>query len=264
MGQKMENQKSKGKLFARAKVMAMSLALCMSLTACSTTSEPNYSGEVSDPFEELNRKTFAFNEALDKAVFNPVVKGYRTVVPQPARTGVRNFVRNLNSPIIVGNQILQGDVEGAAGGVTRFAVNTVFGVGGLIDVAADAGLPYEKEDFGQTLAVWGVGSGPYVVMPIFGPSTMRDATGSLVDGYADPLRIYLDNIDEEEWIYARAGLQGLVAKDEFYDVLNDLRMNSFDYYAAVRSVYIQNRNALINDQDPEMAAGPAIPDYDDE
>ena len=146
MGQKMENQKSKGKFFARAKVMAMSLAICMSLTACSTTSEPNYSGEVSDPFEELNRKTFAFNEALDKAVFNPVVKGYRTVVPQPARTGVRNFVRNLNSPIIVGNQILQGDVEGAAGGVTRFAVNTVFGVGGLIDVAADAGLPYEKED----------------------------------------------------------------------------------------------------------------------
>lgn len=241
----------------------MVVSACVALSACSTTAD-HASGEIDDPFENVNRATFAFNDALDRAVFDPVVRGYRAVVPKPARTGARNFVRNLNSPVIVGNQILQGDIEGAASGITRFAMNTTVGVGGLFDVAEQAGLEYEYEDFGQTLAVWGVGHGPYIVIPIFGPSSARDSVGSLADSLADPLNIYLNNVDEEEWIYARAALEGLTVKDSFYDLLQDLRANSFDYYAAVRSIYVQRREALVHDDDPDAVSGPAIPDYDED
>ncbi|MDP7143393.1 MAG: VacJ family lipoprotein [Alphaproteobacteria bacterium] len=235
---------------------------CVGLSACATSGDVQ-TGEVYDPFERVNRATFAFNDTLDKAIAEPVAKGYRAVVPEPGRKGVRNFLRNLKSPVNFANQLLQGDIEGAAGDLTRAMVNTVFGVGGLIDIADAAGIPYEEEDFGQTLGVWGVDSGPYLVLPFMGPSSVRDASASLLDTYADPLRLYLYNVDEEQWHYARTAAGAVAKREELLDVLNDLRMNSYDYYAAIRSSYTQRRNALIHDEDYENYSAPAIPDYDD-
>lgn len=240
-------------------------AMALSLGACSTTSSGDADmSEVYDPMEGVNRGIFAFNDALDTILFEPVAMGYRFVAPQPVRTGVRNFLRNLKSPTQIANQTLQGDLGGAANDVGRFVVNSTVGVLGLVDVAAMIGLPYEQEDFGQTLGVWGLGHGPYMVLPLMGPSSLRDASGMLVDGYADPLRIYLYNTNQEEWHYARIAATAISTREELLDVLEDLQKNSFDYYAAMRSAYIQRRAALVKDKDPETAAAPAIPDFDSE
>ena len=244
-----------------AKKMALMITACAVLAACSTT--PQGEGEVYDPLEEVNRTTLKINEAVDKVVLEPVARGYRAATPTAFRLALRNFLRNLKSPVIIGNQILQGDLEGTANSTLRMIVNTLAGFGGILDLASDGGVPYEPEDFGQTLAVWGVGDGPYLVLPVFGPSTLRDTGGMLVDAYADPIRLYLFNTDQEEWHYARIAASVVDQREELLDVIDDLRRNSFDYYAALRSTYIQRRQALINDQDPDtVGAVPAIPDYE--
>jgi phospholipid-binding lipoprotein MlaA len=223
-------------------------------------------GEVSDPLEGLNRATFGFNNFLDRILIEPVARGYHAIVPGPVRTGMRNFLRNLRSPVNAANQILQGDIEGGASDVARFAVNTTVGIAGLFDIADNMGLHYEYEDFGQTLGTWGIGQGPYLVLPILGPSTVRDTVGLAVDTYADPLRIYLYNTDNEGWQYARVIMTAIDTREQLLDVIDDLRKNSFDYYAATRSTYAQHREALLRDQAGDAAAAPsvAIPDYDDE
>lgn len=243
------------------KFLALSLALLV--CACSTTGVQDGDYAAMDPLEDMNRGVFAFNEGVDKAILQPVAKGYRTVTPKGIRLGLRNFLRNLRSPVDLGNQILQGDVEGAANQTARTFINTLAGFGGLVDVAEMGGIPYEPEDFGQTLATWGVDHGAYLVVPLLGPSSMRDATGTAVDSFVDPLRLYAFNINEEEWHYARAVAGVIDKREELLDVIDDLRKNSFDYYAALRSAYFQNRESLVNDNDPNFTAGPAIPDYED-
>lgn len=245
---------------------ALSVAgVCGVLAACSTTgAQQAASDQVYDPFEKVNRKIFAFNDTLDQAIMKPVAKGYKAVVPTPAREGVHNFLTNLRTPLDFANNVLQGDFKGATTTLTRAAINTTVGVGGLFDVAGDEGIEYQYEDFGQTLAVWGVGNGPYLVIPFMGPSTARDATGLLVDSFADPLRIYLFNIDEEGWQYARVGMTALDTRTALLGTLDDLRRNSYDYYAAMRSSYYQYRAALIRDHSTENSYAPSIPDYDDE
>lgn len=250
------------------------------LTACSTTQAANYHGqggdgnqvaiedfdaysEAEDPIEPVNRAVFGFNQVADRYVLKPVAKGYRAVTPQPVRTGVTNVLRNLRSPVNAANQLLQGDIDGFGNDVLRFSVNTLIGVGGLFDVAGKEGYAYEYEDFGQTLATWGVGHGAYLVLPILGPSSLRDASGSLVDGIADPLTIYLNNIDENEWSYVRLGFSLVSAREELLDALDDLEKNSIDFYATTRSAYMQRREALVKDQRPDQAGSPIIPDYDD-
>lgn len=218
--------------------------------------------QIYDPLEGGNRVVMKMNEGIDKAVLEPVARGYRYVAPKPVRQGVRNFLRNLKSPVVMGNQLLQGDMEGFANATGRLVINTLLGVGGIFDVADMGGIPYEPEDFGQTLAVWGVGHGPYLVIPVLGPSSMRDGTGMLVDTFLDPVRIYMFNHDLEWLHYTRVGVSIVDAREELLDLVDDLRANSFDYYAAVRSAYYQRRQALVNDMDPDAAAGPAIPDYD--
>ncbi len=244
--------------------LAFIAVLSLGMAGCSTTNEAVYVGEeqIQDPFEGYNRAVFAFNDAVDTTISRPVAKGYRAIVPKPARTGVKNFLRNLKSPIIIANQLLQGDLEGAGDAATRAAVNTLIGVGGLIDVAGDEGIQYEPEDFGQTLAVWGVDHGPYVVAPIFGPGSFRDYTGMVVDMYADPIHWWIHNTDQEEWFYARAGVTFVDRHDELMDVLEELKISSIDYYAAMRSVYYQHRAALVKDEDPNLAGITEIPDYD--
>ena len=243
--------------------ICMAAFMAMSLGACSTTNHDADVSEVYDPMEGYNRAVFAFNDAVDTVVLEPIAMGYRFITPQPVRTGVRNFLRNLKSPMQVVNQTLQGDISGAGSDIGRFVINSTAGVLGLVDVAAMVGLPYEQEDFGQTLGTWGIGHGPYVVLPILGPSSFRDATGMMVDSYADPLRLYLYNTHQEEWHYARLGLTVVSTREELLDLLDDLQKNSFDYYAALRSTYMQRREALLNDQDPELASSPSIPDFDE-
>jgi len=251
------------------KIMTLLAVAAFSITAagCASTGSNTETVQVgdeviSDPMEGMNRGVFAFNEAVDKAVLEPVARGYRYVTPKPVRSGVRNFLRNLKSPIVMGNQLLQGDLEGFANATGRLFINTLLGVGGLFDVADMGGIEYEPEDFGQTLAVWGVGNGPYMIIPLLGPSTVRDGTGLLVDSFADPVRIYMFNHDLEWLHYTRLGVSVIDAREEMLDIVDDLRANSFDYYAAIRSAYYQRRQALVNDMDPSTSSGPDIPDYD--
>lgn len=251
------------------KIPAMALVLFagMVLGSCSIskTEDPLVAGNVTfeDPFEDTNRVIFAFNEVVDDVVIHPVIEGYRAVVPGPARQGVRNFLRNLKTPVRFANQLLQGDTDGAGNEIFRGVVNTLVGLGGLFDVAGKEGFEYEPEDFGQTLAVWGVDHGPYIVLPVLGPSSLRDYAGYTVDALADPLRWYLYNVDKEDVYYVKIGADYLDLRDSLMDVLKDLEKSSIDYYAAVRSTYFQNRDAMVKDHDPEALATPDIPDYDD-
>lgn len=207
-----------------------------------------------DPYENTNRAFFDFNKSFDETVLHPTLKGYRTVVPKPARKGLENFLRHLKSPVRFANQILQGDVDGAGTELTRTIINTFVGFGGLFDVAEYEGIKYESEDFGQTLAVWGVDHGPYLVVPFLGPSSTRDYVGYAVDSIGDPMRFYLRNIDEEGWYYAKVGADYLVLRDGLMDVLEELEASSIDYYAAVRSTYYQRREAMVNDSSEKMEA----------
>lgn len=246
--------------FDMKKLFAFSMALLIS--ACSTYGDHGGDYAKMDPFEDLNRGVHAFNEGVDKVLLEPVAKGYRSVTPSGIRIALRNFLRNLRSPLDLGNQILQGDLEGATNQTARTFINTLAGFGGIVDIADMGGIEYEPEDFGQTLAVWGVDSGPYVVMPILGPSTVRDATGNLVDGLVDPLRLYAFNINEEGWHYGRMAATAIDKREELLDVIDDFRGNSIDYYATLRAAYIQNREAEIKDSDDSFSVGADIPDYE--
>jgi phospholipid-binding lipoprotein MlaA len=245
------------------RVLALTAFLCTGLAGCTTTQEQ---GEIADPFYGFNKAVFAFNDVADQAVMRPIAKGYRAAVPKPARTGLKNFLRNLRAPVNLANEVLQGDMRGAGNVLTRTTVNTLIGVGGIVDVAAMEGYPYDQEDFGQTLAVWGVDHGPYLVLPLLGPSSMRDGSGLLVDHFLDPLNWYFYNVrpSNEGWAYGRLVADGLVKREELLDVLDDLRRNSFDYYAAMRSAYVQRRDAMVRDVSVAGASAASIPDYSDE
>jgi phospholipid-binding lipoprotein MlaA len=244
--------------------LAITLFLALvGLTACAstTTTAQASEGEIADPFESYNRVIFSFNDAIDETIIVPIAKGYRAVVPQPVRTGVHNVLTNLKSPVTIGNQLLQGDLDGTGRATVRMVVNTIIGVGGIFDVAGSEGIKDEPEDFGQTMAVWGVGHGPYMVAPFLPPGSLRDYTGQVVDGYADPVRLWLHNTDREGLYYARFGLSVLDTRTSLLDALADLKKNSIDYYATVRSAYVQRRIAQVRDESvdatdiPNYAAG---------
>jgi len=224
-------------------------------------SKNNSNAGINDPLESVNRLTLKGNDRADKIILKPIAKGYRAATPKAARTVVSNFLRNLNSPVVIGNELLQGDIEGVGNATARVVINTLAGFGGILDLAAEGGIEHQPEDFGQTLATWGLGDGMYIMLPLLGPSTVRDLTGNLVDSYADPLRIYLFNIDEGHLHYTRRGVDIVSKREELIEVIDDLRSNSFDYYAAIRSAYYQRRQALINDQDGSQQAD--IPEYED-
>lgn len=253
----------KERVILRRSGLLVLAVMALGLSACSTAGTERHAGEIYDPFEPVNRTVFAVNDAMDQTVAEPVARGYRSAVPSGLRIGLRNVLRHLTSPVVLANEILQGDTEGAKTVLFRTVVNTFAGFGGLVDVASWEGIEHEGEDFGQTLAVWGVDHGPYLVLPFFGSSSARDASGMMVDTLADPVRLYLFNTDRENLYYIRAGAGALDKREALLDPLEDLRRNSFDYYAAVRSAYYQRRQALVYDENTDMMAGPAIPDYDD-
>ncbi|MGE0251847.1 MAG: VacJ family lipoprotein [Dongiaceae bacterium] len=212
---------------------------------------------VNDPLEGLNRGIFAFNRAVDKVVVRPVSVVYKTVIPRFAQRGVTNFLRNLDHPVIFANNVLQGRVETALNTLFRFVFNSTFGVFGLFDVATEMGMPYKPDDFGQTLATWGVGDGPYLVLPLIGPSNARDGVGRLVDFFADPWRYVADNMDEEELTYIRYGMVTIDARSRNMKAFDDLERNSLDFYATLRSLYKQRRDFILRGKGVNINSSPS-------
>jgi len=205
--------------------------------------------KLNDPLEPMNRVIFSFNGFVNDYLLAPVAKGYNAVFPEFVREAISSFLSNLNEPVVLANDVLQGEFKRGLNTGTRLVVNSTVGIGGLIDVAEKLGFEKHSEDFGQTLAVWGVGEGFYLVLPLLGASSPRDAFGKhFVDSYFDPLGYYLDNTDWEEWGYARTGLQGIVTYAEIVDELETLKESSIDFYGAIRSLYRQKRAADIANQ----------------
>jgi phospholipid-binding lipoprotein MlaA len=242
----------------RSLTASLVLASAVLLSACASTGPGQQTGEVYDPLEPANRKIFSFNDAVDEAVIEPAAVAYRDTLPSSIRTGISNVLKNLRSPIIFGNQVLQGDIEGAGNVLVRFVVNTLAGLGGLMDPAAENGYPFQDEDFGQTLAVWGVGDGPYLVVPLLGPSNTRDLVGFVVDIVADPIGILADNQHvAAEVAISRGSSTALDQRSKAIDGINDIKRTSIDYYASIRSFYKQNRDGAILDGQ----ISPDIPDF---
>ncbi len=195
-----------------------------------------------DPVELLNRFVFAFNDAVDVTLFQPASALYRFVLPEEVRDSVRNFMRNISSPVILANDLLQGEWDRAEATTTRFFVNTTIGLAGLFDVADDMGYEYHDEDFGQTLATYGAGEGMYLVLPFLGPSNIRDGAGLVVDSFLDPLTYVLSS----EAAIARRGISAVDTRSRNIEVVEDLKRDSIDYYARIRSLYRQRRESEIS------------------
>ena len=198
--------------------------------------------ESNDKLEPFNRAMFRVDMALDAVVIRPIAWTYREVVPDFARRGVTNFLRNLRSPITLANDLMQGEVKRASFTLGRFFMNSTVGILGFADIAADRGLPYHYEDFGQTLAVWGVKEPSFVYVPILGPTGIRDGFGLAVDNFTlDPVTwyTYADNPQWYNWAYF--GIFVVDLKAGTMSVTDELKASSIDYYAALRSAYQQNR-----------------------
>ena len=212
---------------------------------------------VKDCFEGLNRATFSLNKGLDKTIFKPIAKGYRKL-PTAVRGGTSNALVNLSSLITVPNNILQGEFKKAGINTVRFAVNTTVGILGLFDVAEKMNFPeYEKEDYGQTFGAWGIGAGCYVVLPVLGPSTVRDLTGSFVNLLGgDPyynVSTHGNNEYLSDSLYMKTKvLSGIDFRAKNLASIDNLEKNSMDFYASVRSLYIQDRQQKIKNSNPTI------------
>ena len=197
---------------------------------------------------------FAVNEALDTIVLRPVAFAYGKVVPGPARRGVRNLVRHLSLPFTFMNDVAQGEWRRSGETAQRFVINTMVGFAGLYDIAEDYGLPHRSTDFGSTLASWGVGGGPYLVLPLAGPSNIRDAAGVLVEGVADPVDIVFRDTGLDHMPLVRAGAATLDFRYRNLDTFDDFKAGSLDYYAFIRTLYRQRR-AFETSGDEEVGLG---------
>jgi len=213
-------------------------------------SENNQPKKINDCFEKLNKITFSFNQGLDKALIKPLAKSYKKL-PEPVQKGTSNAVKNLSSLVTIPNNVLQGDIKTAAINTGRLVVNTTIGLLGIIDVANKMGFPkYVKEDYGQTLGAWGVGPGCYIVLPVLGPSTVRDTLGSFANVMGgDPwynASMHGNNEFLSEGLYMSSkALSGIEFRANNIDSLNNLEKNSVDFYASVKSLYLQDRENKI-------------------
>lgn len=210
------------------------------LSACATS--PSAKRDPRDPFERLNRATYKFNDALDRAALRPVAKGYRKITPHLIQTGVSNFMDNLDGPRTMVNDLLQGKFKATLNDTGRLLLNTTLGLGGLLDPASKAGLDKNDEDFGQTLGRWGAPPGPYVVLPFLGPSTVRDGVGRVPDAYSSPLT-YVQDRSVKWGVY---GLSVIDTRAHLLDVDETLR-KAYDPYAFMRNAYLQRREYLVTD-----------------
>jgi phospholipid-binding lipoprotein MlaA len=196
--------------------------------------------EGKDPFESLNRRVFAFNLLIDDYLLTPVAKGYRTVTPAPVRDSLSSVIATLREPRTAVNALLQGDVRKTGDALTRFLVNLTFGLGGLFDVAGAYGVTVTSEDFGQTLAEWGVPAGPYLMLPLLGPSSPRDAAGTVADRMAlDPVGLATQDANLEGFWYTQTAVRVVDLRSRNLENIEALRRSSVDFYARIRSLYWQ-------------------------
>lgn len=219
------------------------------LAGCATQRSPS----PADPLEPVNRAVYEFNQQADRFVFKPVAQGYRFVLPDLVRAGVRNFFANLRDPWIAVNQLLQGKVEDGLNDTFRFIANSTLGLGGLLDIATDMRLLKHNEDFGQTLGAWGIADGPYLVLPILGPSNVRDGLGLVADSYGYlPWRLpeWMDWERRVAWQNSLTALDFVNVRANLLDTTNLLEEAALDRYAFVREAYIQRRRNLIHDGNP--------------
>ncbi len=240
------------------------LAVALLASGCASTNAPK-----ADPLEGMNRATFAFNDAVDKAVLKPVAQGYQFVTPGFVREGVSNAFNNVGDAAVAANNLLQGKPVDAASDVARLVVNSTLGILGLFDVASPMGLDKHNEDFGQTLGRWGMGSGPYLVIPFMGPSTFRDAIGRPVDGYAGYFR-YVKHVPTRNVLLAT---EVIAVRESLLNASKSLEEASLDRYQFLRDAYLQRRLNQVYDgkassamkeqladdlEPPAMPAKPAI------
>jgi phospholipid-binding lipoprotein MlaA len=239
------------------------LLLAALLTGCATPPKDPAARAAfeqnNDPIEPLNRKTEVFNQFLDRILLTPVAKIYVAVIPEPAREGVRRALDNMKQPVVVINNTLQGRPEGAGIAAERFVVNTTVGLAGFFDVAKKWGLKPQTGDFGQTLYAWGVPQGPYLILPILGPSNPRDAIGMLTDNYIDPFSYAATAADADDIQVIRFIVGGVDERAQVIDELDQLQKNSLDFYAALRSLSQQQRASILR----HGAAPPQNPGFYD-
>lgn len=221
----------------------IALLFVVALQGCATVSGAN--DAQNDPIEPLNRSVFAFNQALDRAVIKPAAKTYRSAVPEYVRDRVRAVVDNLQEPLVFANDVLQGRGDAAVLSGRRFLINSTLGLAGLFDRAIEFGLMRQSGDFGQTLYAWGVQDGPYLVLPFFGPSNLRDAVGLGVDLYASPIGRIGSRETRREVGLAIGAVDGIDLRSRNIESLEVLEASSLDFYAYLRSVSRQYRQATL-------------------
>ena len=238
-------------------LISMMLSFNVSAGTDGENSLSNNPKPVKDCFEKLTRGTFALNQGLDKVIFKPVAKGYRTL-PSQVRGGTSNVLVNLSSLITIPNNILQGEFKTAGVNTGRFIINTTVGILGIFNVAKKMGFSeYEKEDYGQTLGVWGVGAGCYLVLPVLGPSTIRDTAGSFINVLGgDPyynISTHGNNeyLDKSDYMLTKT-LTGIDFRAKNLETIDNLEKNSMDFYASVKSLYIQDRQRKIRNKNPTI------------
>lgn len=237
--------------------LSAALLLSMIVAGCAAAKDGEFDPQSNDPYEGMNRSIFDLNQKLDNNVAIPVAKFYNSAVPDPAKNGVHNFLVNLNLPITLGNDVLQGRMVRAGQTLGRLGVNTTVGVGGLFDVATNMGIPNHTEDFGITLGKYGAGEGPYLVLPFIGPAPPRDLAGRVVDTFLDPFT-YIGFRDKIYWSIGRGALGVIDDRARNLDTVADIERTSVDYYSSVRSFYRQYRNAQIRDGKADIQD---LPDY---
>ncbi len=232
-------------------VLALTLAAGCAARTTAESKEDFQNEEIADPLESMNRVFFDVNEFLDTLLLRPVAEVYRNILPEPVRDSIRNFLRNLNTPVILANDLLQGESKRAETTFNRFLINTTLGVGGLFDVAFDMGHLYHNEDFGQTLAVWGADEGIYLVLPLLGPMSTRHGVGRVVDVFLDPLTyVSLNNPDLDYIFWTRRGVGIVDFRSRNIETLDQLKRESLDFYSLIRSIYRQNRQNQIRNGKP--------------
>jgi len=230
------------------------LAAGLTLSGCAASGPAGTaaSDSFNDPLEDTNRSIFTFNQSVDENVLVPVAKAYRTAIPPPMRESMHDFMQNLNGPVIFANDVLQGQAGLAANTIGRLAINTTVGVGGMFDVATRAGIPHHTNDFGTTLGTWGFDEGPYLVVPVLGPSSPRDLVGQVADGFADP-GDQIASAYHRLWAsVARAVVSGIDVRSRNIENLEDIQRTSLDYYATIRSLYRQRRAAQIRHEEENL------------
>lgn len=238
--------------------------LALTATAACATTPGGVSEAELDRFEKTNRAIYKFNKGVDGAILKPVTQGYRAVVPGIARRGVSNALDNVDEPLSFINAVLQGKFKAAFRAADRFLVNSTLGIGGLFDHATDMGLPKQEEDFGQTLAAWGVGSGPFIMLPLLGPSTLRDTVGFGVDTVTDPWTMFQKDViglNGMERLGVTAG-EAIDLRSRLIDTADPLLATALDEYATVRAAYLQQRLNDIYDGDPPEDN--FVPTFEDE